>query len=85
MAAAEAALRLAAAQLAADIVGRFTTAEHLSPEDRAATLTVATQALLPFQPASASPSKPDAPTAAKPGGAKAELPGAAKPRPSAAA
>jgi F-type H+-transporting ATPase subunit alpha len=65
MAAAETALRLATAQLAADIVGRFTSAPHLSPEDRAATLAVATQALLHFQPAPAP--KPDAAKPVKPG------------------
>ena len=53
MAAAENALRLATKQLAADLVARFTSAAHLSPEDRAATLAIATQALLPFQPAPA--------------------------------
>jgi F-type H+-transporting ATPase subunit alpha len=65
MAAAESALRLATTHLAADVVGRFTSAAHLSPEDRAATLAVATQALLPFQPAPAA--KPGTTTAAKPG------------------
>jgi len=58
MAAAETALRLATTQLAADLVERFTSAAHLSPDDRAATLAVATAALLPFQPAP--PAKPGA-------------------------
>jgi len=51
MAAAETAIRTATAHLAADIVERFTSADHLSPEDRAALLALATQALAPFQAA----------------------------------
>jgi hypothetical protein len=63
MPAAESALRLATTHLAADVVERFTSAAHLSPDDRAATLAVATQALLPFQPVPAPAAKPG-PTAA---------------------
>jgi F-type H+-transporting ATPase subunit alpha len=48
---AEQALCKATANIPADVVGRFTTAERLSDADRAATLKVATQALQPFQPA----------------------------------
>jgi hypothetical protein len=77
MAAAESALRLATARLAADVVERFTSAAHLSPEDRAATLAVATQALLPFQPAPAA--KPE------PAAVKSDAAPASKPGPSAAA
>ena len=51
MAAAETALRTATADLAADVIGRFTSADHLSPEDRAALLALTTRALVPFQPA----------------------------------
>ncbi len=51
MAAAETALRTATVNLAADVIGRFATAAHLSAEDRAALLTLATKALVPFQPA----------------------------------
>jgi hypothetical protein len=51
MAAAETALRTATVNLAADVIGRFATAAHLSAEDRAALLTIATKALVPFQPA----------------------------------
>jgi F-type H+-transporting ATPase subunit alpha len=53
MAAAQSALRLATQQLAADLVARLTSAAHLSPDDRAATLAVAARALLTFQPAPA--------------------------------
>ncbi len=53
MAAAENALRLATQQLAADLVKRFSCAAQLSADDRAATLTVAARALLPFQSAPA--------------------------------
>jgi F-type H+-transporting ATPase subunit alpha len=62
MAAAESALRLATTHLAADVVGRFSSATHLSPEDRAAALALATDALRPFQPPAAA--KTDAPAAA---------------------
>jgi F-type H+-transporting ATPase subunit alpha len=58
MAAAESALRLATMHLTVEVVGRFTSATHLSPEDRAATLALATHALRPFQPPPAA--KPDA-------------------------
>jgi F-type H+-transporting ATPase subunit alpha len=50
---AEEALRKSAANLPADVVGRFSTADRLSDADRAAALAVATRALAPFQPAPA--------------------------------
>jgi F-type H+-transporting ATPase subunit alpha len=50
---AEQALRKSTANIPADIVGRFTTADRLSDADRTATLKVAAQALQPFQPAPA--------------------------------
>jgi F-type H+-transporting ATPase subunit alpha len=49
--AAERALCQSTANIPADVVGRFTTADRLSDADRAATLKVATQALQAFQPA----------------------------------
>jgi len=67
MAAAERALRLATAHLAAEVVERFSSAAHLSPDDRSAALALATEALRPFQPAPAAKQNAAAPGAAAPG------------------
>jgi F-type H+-transporting ATPase subunit alpha len=48
---AEGALRNAAADIPADVAGRFASADKLSDPDRKAILEVATRALAPFQPA----------------------------------
>jgi len=48
---AEGALRSAAADIPADVAGRFASADKLSDPDRKAILEVATRALAPFQPA----------------------------------
>jgi len=52
---AEAALQKAAAQISADIAGRFATADKLSDADRKAVLEIATQTLAPFLPPKAAP------------------------------
>src|ERR1017187_4908425 len=52
---AEGALQKAAAQIPADIAGRFATAEDLSDADRQAVLDIATRTLAPFLPPKAAP------------------------------
>jgi F-type H+-transporting ATPase subunit alpha len=52
---AERALQKAAAQIPADIAGRFATAEKLSDEDRKAVLEMATRTLAPFLPPKVKP------------------------------
>ena len=67
---AEAALRKAASELPADVVGRFTSAGKLSDADRKAVLDLATGALAPFHP----PSEPPAPAPPAPGPPKNAAP-----------
>jgi F-type H+-transporting ATPase subunit alpha len=77
---AEQALCKSTANIPADIVGRFTTAERLSDADRAATLKVATQALQEFQPATpAGSAATPAASAATPAGPAAPKAGSAAP------
>jgi F-type H+-transporting ATPase subunit alpha len=52
---AEGALQKAAAQIPAEIAGRFVTADKLSDADRQAVLEIATRTLTPFLPAKAAP------------------------------
>ena len=52
---AEGALQKAAAQIPAEIAGRFATADKLSDADRKAVLEIATRTLAPFLPAKAAP------------------------------
>jgi len=52
---AEGALQKAAAQIPAEIAGRFATADQLSDADRKAVLDIATRTLAPFLPTKASP------------------------------
>jgi F-type H+-transporting ATPase subunit alpha len=52
---AEGALQKAAAQIPAEIAGRFVTADKLSDADRKAVLEIATRTLTPFLPAKAAP------------------------------
>jgi F-type H+-transporting ATPase subunit alpha len=52
---AEGALQKAAAQIPAEIAGRFATADKLSDADRKAVLEIATRTLAPFLPPKAEP------------------------------
>jgi F-type H+-transporting ATPase subunit alpha len=52
---AEGALQKAAAQIPAEIAGRFATADKLSDADRKAVLEIATRTLAPFLPPKVTP------------------------------